>query len=315
MRAGSTGSGYPITSSRESRLRLPERWASWRCDRGRSGLAARLTCMNDTAISLVLLAKSALGCGSTKDKIWPLCRLRAYADAVNVRPIVAPAKNGADWKNHMPTFKTLLRAAVMLLAAILIVNAWQLYGPTTQQLKSWTARIAKRVHVALSEQPQLAPAASEAAGNSDAPRPLPAALPSLVAPTPGRFESTEFPVVPPINAESATVTGTTATPLEQSADAGSVDSNRMPMLLARLEQLGAVDPQLAAWGSSGNLYRFCCRAAPAGSPQSPVTDAPGSPRYARHFEAVAEKPLAAVEQVVSKVEAWRTEQGASADVW
>jgi hypothetical protein len=204
----------------------------------------------------------------------------------------------------MPNFKTLLRAAVMLVAAILIVKGWQFYGPTTQQLKSWTARIAERVHVALSEQPQLAPAASEAAGNSDTLRSLPATLPTLVAPTPSRFESTEFPVVPPIASSSATVTGAAATQLDPAADAGSVDSNRMPMLLARLERLGAVDPQLAAWGSSGNLYRFCCRAVPA-----------GSPRYARHFEAVAEKPLAAVEQVVSKVEAWRTEQRASADVW
>lgn len=204
----------------------------------------------------------------------------------------------------MPNLKTLLRAAVMLAAAILIVKGWQFYGPTTQQLKSWTARIAERVHVALSEQPQLAPAASEGAGNSDALRPLPAALPTLVAPPPGRFESTEFPVVPPIASDSTTVAGPAATQLAPAVDAASVDSNRMPMLLARLEQLGAVDPQLAAWGSSGNLYRFCCRAAPA-----------GSPRYARHFEAVAEKPLAAVEQVVSKVEAWRTEQGASADVW
>ena len=207
-------------------------------------------------------------------------------------------------KKHMPNFKTLLRAAVMLVAAILIVKGWQFYGPTTQQLKSWTARIAERVHVALSDQPQLAPAASEAAGNSDALRPLPAALPTLVTPTPGRFESIEFPVVPPIASAPATVAGPTATQLTPSADAASVDSNRMPILLARLERLGAVDPQLAAWGSSGNLYRFRCRALHS-----------GSPRYARHFEAVAEKPLAAVEQVVSKVEAWRTEQGASAGVW
>ncbi|HEY3391758.1 MAG TPA: hypothetical protein VGK58_03565 [Lacipirellulaceae bacterium] len=205
----------------------------------------------------------------------------------------------------MPNLKTVLRAAVMLVAAILIVKGWQFYGPTTQQLKSWTAKIAERVHVALSEQPQLAPAASEAAGNSDALQPLPAALPTLVAPRPGGFESTDFPVVPPINSDSATVTGPTAIQSDQVADThGSIDSNRMPALLARLEQLGAVDPKLAAWGSSGNLYRFCCRAAPA-----------GSPRYARHFEAVADKPLAAVEQVVSKVEAWRTEQGATADVW
>jgi hypothetical protein len=152
----------------------------------------------------------------------------------------------------------------------------------------------------LSEDPQLAPAANEAAGDSSALHLSPTTLPTHVAPTPSRFEATEFPAVAPIALNAATSTGPAANQLEQVSSAGSIDSRRMPLLLARLEQLGAVDPQLAAWGSSGNLYRFCCRAALAGSPS-----------YARHFEAVAAEPLAAVEQVVSKVETWRTEQPVS----
>jgi hypothetical protein len=201
----------------------------------------------------------------------------------------------------MPNFMTLLRAAVMLAAAILIVEGWQLYGPTTQQLKSWTARVAERVHVALSDQPRLAPAASEAAGDSNAARSLPTQLPTLVAPSPGRFESSEFPVVPPIAFDAVPLAAPAATQPGHAANTGSGDADRMPLLLARLERLGAVDPQLAAWGSSGNLHRFSCKAALA-----------SSPIHARHFEAVAEEPVKAVEQVVSKVEAWRTEQRASA---
>jgi hypothetical protein len=78
------------------------------------------------------------------------------------------------------------------------------------------------------------------------------------------------------------------------------DGDRLPKLLARLEQLGGIDPQLAAWGSSGQLYRFRCRAT--------LADAPN---YTRHFEAVAPEPLVAVENVIAKVEAWRTAHRAS----
>jgi hypothetical protein len=203
----------------------------------------------------------------------------------------------------MPTFKTLLRAAVMLAAAIAIVKGWQLYGPTTQQLKSWTARFAERVHVALSDQPQLAPEANEAIGNSSAVHAVPANLPPLVVPTPGRFESTGFPAVPAIAADNATSATPAANQIVPAADTGPIAADRMPSLIARLERLGAVDTQLAPWGSSGNLHRFSCKAALAGSRS-----------YTRHFEAVAAEPHAAVEQVVSKLEAWRTEQGASDEI-
>jgi hypothetical protein len=203
----------------------------------------------------------------------------------------------------MPTFKTLLRAAVMLVAAIVVVKGWQLYGPTTQQLKSWTARIAERVHVALSDQPQLAPEANEAGRSSSAVHSVPANLPPLAVPTPGRFESTEFPEIPPIASDNATSTTPAASQPGPMADTGSIDADRMPSLIARLERLGAVETQLAPWGSGGNLHRFSCKAA-----------LDGSQSYTRHFEAVAVEPLAAVEQVVSKLEAWRTEQGAPVEL-
>jgi hypothetical protein len=74
-------------------------------------------------------------------------------------------------------------------------------------------------------------------------------------------------------------------------------SDSLPPLYSRLEELGASDPELGTWGSTGQMYRFCCRAALA-----------DTPAFARHFEAVAAEPLAAVEQVVAKVEAWRAIQ-------
>ena len=65
--------------------------------------------------------------------------------------------------------------------------------------------------------------------------------------------------------------------------------------MTRLKELGGIEPQLVAWGSSGQLYRFRCQATLADTPS-----------FTRHFEAVAAEPPAAVEQVVAKVEAWRT---------
>jgi hypothetical protein len=69
----------------------------------------------------------------------------------------------------------------------------------------------------------------------------------------------------------------------------------MPLLMNRLAELGAEEPHLTKWGSSGQLYRFCCRAS-----------VDTAPTITRHFEAVAAEPLAAVENVIAKVEAWRT---------
>jgi hypothetical protein len=200
----------------------------------------------------------------------------------------------------MPTFKTLLRAAVMLVAAILIVKGWQLHGPTTQQLKTWTARIAERVHVALSDQPQLAPANGEPLGEAKPLKQLPVTLPIVVPPATSRLEEGEFLAVPPLNSDPAQTGGTTTRNSTANAAPRVMHSDRMPTLLARLEQLGAVDTQLAPWGQSGSLYRFCCRAA--------RTD---MPRFTRHFESVAAEPHLAVEEVVAKVEAWCSQRQAS----
>jgi hypothetical protein len=201
----------------------------------------------------------------------------------------------------MPSFTTVLRAAVMLVVAIVVVKGWQLYGPSAKQLKSWTARIAEQIHIALSDQPQLAPVAAEPASELKSSPAAPTSLPDVFAPA-SRLEATEFAEVPPLSPASPNRRAPGTSTLAPAGQAASAESE-MPTLLARLERLGAVDPQLAAWGSGGKLYRFCCRAALA-----------DTPRYMRHFESVAAEPLMAVEQVVAKVEAWRVEQAASADL-
>jgi hypothetical protein len=116
--------------------------------------------------------------------------------------------------------------------------------------------------------------------------PVPASIPpSAVEPAPLFSAATE--AAEPAGAEAA-----------DAASLSNAAADRLPQLYSRLESLGVSNPQLAPWGSSGQMYRFCCRAALV-----------ETPALARHFEAVAPEPVLAVEQVVAKVEAWRAIQG------
>jgi hypothetical protein len=77
-----------------------------------------------------------------------------------------------------------------------------------------------------------------------------------------------------------------------------LEENRTQLLMSRLAELGAVEPRLAKWGSSGQLYRFSCR-----------VSLDKAPKATRHFESVAAEPVAAVEDVIASVGAWRTAEG------
>jgi hypothetical protein len=87
---------------------------------------------------------------------------------------------------------------------------------------------------------------------------------------------------------------------QKSAELPASDGRSLTMLLTRLKELGGIEPALEPWGKSGNLYRFCCRAKLADN--SHIT---------RHFEAVATERLAAVENVVAKLESWHSERARS----
>jgi hypothetical protein len=131
---------------------------------------------------------------------------------------------------------------------------------------------------------QSAPTAPSAAAGALSNSPLPV-TPALITPTPAEKAPDASP------------------PAAPSTLADGPAQDRVPALLSHLEKLGAAEPKLAAWGDSGHLYRFSCRAALADSPS-----------LTRHFESVAEEPAAAVEQVVAKVEAWRTAQRVDASM-
>jgi hypothetical protein len=197
----------------------------------------------------------------------------------------------------MEALKTLFRAIVMVAVGVIVVKGWQLYGPTTEQVKSFAVQAVEIAETAWDRagagstpapttiaddpRPQGSPLISaDAAPSSPAAAPLPVATNDAVV----------APQLQPVESAGQVVVN----PIEPSVEQ---ESDELPKLLSRLEEIGCVEPQLASWGSGGELYRFSCRA-----------QLTNTPLAARHFEAVADQPTAAVERVLATVEAWRNAQ-------
>lgn len=205
----------------------------------------------------------------------------------------------------MPSFTTVYRAVVMIAIGAIVVKGWQLYGPSADQVKSAAVSAMDMAQAAMKNSqspnaeahsaadrggsaPPFATTTQAETANSAAP-----ATPSLI-PT---NNTGSLPVaVSPTPSFSQTMEPTTPSG-EKTTQASAANDTRLPALLSRLERLGVAEPKLAPWGSSGHLYRFCCQAAWK-----------DSPAFTQHFESVADEPAQAVEQVVAKVEAWRTAQ-------
>jgi hypothetical protein len=212
----------------------------------------------------------------------------------------------------MPSFKTIYRAAIMIAVGAIVIKAWQLYGPTSEQVKSTVAKAIEMGHAVLNRQqgsnsdarlvsgPENAPVFAGGVQESAALNPaLPPALnqPQAVGTTAPANElpGSPLPTTPELIA-APPAKGVAAIPgPERIANVPAAADERVTALMSKLEKLGASEAKLSAWGSSGNLYRFCCRATP-----------PESPALAQHFESVAAEPAVAVEQVLAKVEAWHT---------
>lgn len=201
----------------------------------------------------------------------------------------------------MPSLRTIYRTIVMIAVGVLVVQGWQLYGPPTDTLLTLAVQGVEMAQSAWSKSQRGVPetadpriaapvAGSELSPADVGPPPLASGPPVLSADL--NMSSPEV-AAPPLAEEPVSAAAELESAPQFEADA----DERLSPLLARLEELGAADPQLAPWGASGQLYRFCCRAK--------LTE---THAYARHFEAVAAEPRTAVEQVVAKVEEWRMAQ-------
>jgi hypothetical protein len=203
----------------------------------------------------------------------------------------------------MPSFTTIFRATVMLVIGAIAFKGWQLYGPPAEKVKAIAVRALDMVQAAW----QNFQAPDKASTPTSEPRggasPFAQALqppvadvaispPALATPT-----LTPSPPAAVIPSSSGPATQPPITPAAETAAAMDINNDRVKTLMSRLEQLGGADPKLAPWGSSGHLFRCCC--------QAPLAN---SPTVSQHFESVAAEPALAVEQVVAKIEAWKTAQ-------
>lgn len=198
----------------------------------------------------------------------------------------------------MSSLRTVFRAVVMIATGIVIVKGWGLYGPTNEQLKSLTASALEKAARAWNQPSQETALAQPPASDPRILLPQQVTADANAAPLASTESFSEAPPLVPL-ANSG--------PNTLSSNGDSIASTHEPLkddpadavsdLLSQLQKIGGAEAQVAPWGSSGGLYRCCCRAK-LGEESA----------LARHFEAVAAEPAAAVEQVVAKVEAWRTEQ-------
>ncbi|HVT30857.1 MAG TPA: hypothetical protein VHE81_22820 [Lacipirellulaceae bacterium] len=209
----------------------------------------------------------------------------------------------------MPSFQTIYRVTVMFVVGVIVVKGWNLYGPSAEQVKSGVMKVIDMADTAWKnwQKPdETSPRVADARGTAPAfantkpqlPTTAPATPPlsmapgaSLLSPVPAANATTDAGITP-----AASTTANQATPAPPAAAQQSAEpADRVPALLSRLQQLGAADPKVAPWGSSGHLFRCSCGAVLA-----------DSHAFTQHFEAVAAEPAAAVEQVVAKIEAWKT---------
>lgn len=193
----------------------------------------------------------------------------------------------------MPSWTTLYRAVVMIAAGVIVVKGWQQYGPSAEQARAFAMNAIEKAQAAWNE--SATEAKPTTAANLDPRTVVPLTEPSS-SPSSTSIEPAPK-LVPLLNAGEDTLLSTgEATVAAPSEFGNDLANGGAAELLDRLKQLGGADVKVAEWGSGGELYRCSCRATSDGSP------------LARHFEAVADEPTAAVAQVVAKVEAWRTQQ-------
>jgi hypothetical protein len=194
---------------------------------------------------------------------------------------------------------------VMGVTAAIVVMGWRLYGPSAAQTKELALRGVELVESWLRSPddargkkpaklaPLLLPEPSNAAPGEAPPLLARAPTERVASSRTGRSsDQPERDLESNLLANSA---GAQTVAPDVSALSGAKESERkLDALFAELTQLDVQEPKLAPWGTSGQLYRFCCRATWGESPQ-----------LSRHFESVAAEPSVAVEKVLAQVTSWR----------
>jgi hypothetical protein len=159
------------------------------------------------------------------------------------------------------------RAVVMLAVLVGLPTAWIYYGPLPPGAQKVVDRVVEVVKNATGWQ-----------------RSSEDLLDAKAAPRFSGAETSPAFSTRPVTLRSAAPSGMPAGLAEQ-----------VEPLLERLRALGPTEYSLEPWGRQGEFFRFRCA--------MPLTPDHGA---TRQFEAVAETPLASVEQVVGEVTHWQT---------
>ena len=189
----------------------------------------------------------------------------------------------------MASFQTFFRTVVMLATLGLLAKLWYHHGPTVEELQVIGARVSEIAQQAWADYWQSRDGGSSLAGEPPA-APAPFAPPNdALQPIHAEPSATRLPTPSPVQLAVAVAPALAATP--------PPSGDPVQKTLDELSQWGVRDQELQPWGTSGRLYRFSCSAPWARSPS-----------FSRHFEAVADSQLAAVEQVAAEIRAWRSGQ-------
>ena len=175
--------------------------------------------------------------------------------AIKVSPYRGTIRSRPE-NRRMPRFTTIFRMIVMAVAAVIAVEGWQRYGPSTQQVKSPLLACPGNSTEAINK-PELQPAETSGLvenrpGDSPA---FSAALPPAPVVTPPVAQNGDFPAAPAIFAPAERAESIMTTSIEPPASTVA-DADRLSVLMNRLKELGGIEPQLVSWGSGGQLYRF-----------------------------------------------------------
>jgi hypothetical protein len=195
----------------------------------------------------------------------------------------------------------------MIATGVIVVKGWQLYGPSTEQVKTFAVTAVEAAQTAWNRSRagggHGSPANDDPRGLAPA---LAAAAPAMHTETAPQFTSgglvpgaaTAAISAPELATQPAAASNVQADSAEHFEPAGVAETNNdLAALFSQLAAMGVSDQQLTTWGTSGRLYRFSCCA-----------KLDTAPLVERHFEAVAEQQVAAVREVIGEVEAWRTAQ-------
>jgi hypothetical protein len=176
----------------------------------------------------------------------------------------------------MNKFQAVSRTVIMLGTLVVGILAWQVYGPPPEKLAPLLNRAVEMANKSLGREPEP---------------PSPETLP------PPQLMPMDDSVAKPLTpAAQLRVDGEVAPASYASETTHPPAANNTEALLLHLRSLGALEPELKTWGSSGNSYRCQCRAAN-----------PANPTLERHFDAIDDDPQGAVEQVIAQMERWRSE--------